>query len=277
MKISLHGAIPLHPLRPLYQALGSLLIVDSLRSADPALMLIDQRIAIIGGSSGIGLAVAQAAVDAGAQVTIGSSSKAKLQGATGAFTKRVEAWEIDVTNEESIHEFFDNLGEVNHVAITIGASYSPSLVVQSDLSESQKPFLVKYWGQFLVAKHAGPKLAAAGSITLTSGILSRSPSKNLAVQASVNAAVEALGRTLAIELAPRRANVVCPGFIDTGKLLVDIPSPQRAAQLLESKGSHLPVQRVGQPQDVAAAYLFAMENAYLTGQVLIVDGGSLMT
>jgi NAD(P)-dependent dehydrogenase (short-subunit alcohol dehydrogenase family) len=240
-------------------------------------MLFDQRIAIIGGSSGIGFAVAQAAVDAGGEVIIGSSSKAKLQRASGALTKRVQAWEIDVTNEESVREFFDKLGEINHLAVTIGTSYSPALVVQSDLSESQKPFLVKYWGQFLVSKYAGPKLTEGGSITLTSGILSRSPSKNLAVQASVNAAIEALGRTLAIELAPRRANVVCPGFIDTGKLLADVPSPQRAAQLLESKGSHLPVQRVGQPQDVAAAYLFSMENAYLTGQVLIVDGGSLMT
>jgi NAD(P)-dependent dehydrogenase (short-subunit alcohol dehydrogenase family) len=240
-------------------------------------MLFDQSIAIIGGSSGIGLAVAQAAADAGAEVTIGSSSKAKLQGVSGAFTEQVEAWEIDVTKEESVCEFFDKLGEVDHVAVTIGASYSPALVLQSDLSESQKPFFVKYWGQFLVAKYAGQKLTAGGSITLTSGILSRSPSKNLAVQASVNAAVEALGRTLAIELAPRRANVVCPGFIDTGKLLVDVPPAQRAAQLLESKGSHLPVQRVGQPQDVAAAYIFAMENAYLTGQVLIVDGGSLIS
>jgi NAD(P)-dependent dehydrogenase (short-subunit alcohol dehydrogenase family) len=253
------------------------LIVDSLSAEDANSMLFDQRIAIIGGRSGIGAAVAQAAADAGAEVIIGSSSKAKLQGALGTVTEQVEAWQIDVTNEESVREFFEKLGEVDHVAVTVGASYSPALVVQSDLSESQKPFLVKYWGQFLVSKYAGPKLTEGGSITLTSGILSQSPSKNLAVQASVNAAVEALGRTLAIELAPRRANVISPGFIDTGKLLADVPPPERAAQLLESKGSHLPVQRVGQPQDVAAAYIFAMENAYLTGQVLIVDGGSLIS
>jgi len=129
----------------------------------------------------------------------------------------------------------------------------------------------------LVSKYASPKLTEGDSNTLTSGILSQSPSKNLAVQASVNAAVEALGRTLAIELAPRRANVISPGFIDTGKLLADVPPPKRAVQLLELKGSHLQVQRVGQPKDVAAAYIFAMENAYLTGQVLIVDSGSLIS
>ena len=240
-------------------------------------MLLDQRIAIISGSSRIEFAVAQAAADAGAEVIMGSSSKVKLQAALGAFTERVEAWQIDVTNEESVREFFDKLGEVDHVAITVGASYSPALVVRLDLSESQKPFLVKYWGQFLVSKYASPKLTEGDSNTLTSGILSQSPSKNLAVQASVNAAVEALGRTLAIELAPRRANVISPGFIDTGKLLADVPPPKRAVQLLELKGSHLQVQRVGQPKDVAAAYIFAMENAYLTGQVLIVDSGSLIS
>jgi NAD(P)-dependent dehydrogenase (short-subunit alcohol dehydrogenase family) len=99
----------------------------------------------------------------------------------------------------------------------------------------------------------------------------------LAAQASVNAAIEALGRTLAVELAPRRANVVCPGFIDTGKVFADVPAPQRAAQLLELKGTDLPVQRVGQPKDAAAAYIFAMENPYVTGQVLFVDGGSVIS
>jgi NAD(P)-dependent dehydrogenase (short-subunit alcohol dehydrogenase family) len=129
-------------------------------------MLFDQRIAIIGGSSGIGFAVAQAAADAGAEVIIGSSSKAKLQGALGAVTEQVEAWQIDVTNEESVREFFDKLGEVDHVAVTIGASYSPALVEQSDLSESQKPFLVRYWGQFLVSKYAGPKLTGDDSFLI---------------------------------------------------------------------------------------------------------------
>ena len=240
-------------------------------------MLFDQKIAIIGGSSGIGFAVAQAAADAGAEVIIGSSSEAKLKGALAAFTERVEGRLIDVTQEESVREFFDKVGEVDHVAVTVGASYEPALVVNSDLLESQKPFLFKYWGEFLIAKYAGSRLTNCGSITLTSGILSQRPAMKLAAQASVNAAIEALGRTLAVELAPRRANVVCPGFIDTGKVFADVPAPQRAAQLLELKGADLPVQRVGQPKDAAAAYIFAMENSYVTGQVVFVDGGSLIS
>ena len=68
--------------------------------------------------------------------------------------------------------------------------------------------------------------------------------------------------------------MVSPGFIDTGKLLVNLPPKERASKLLESKGVHLPTQRVGQPEDVASAYLFAIQNRYLTGQVIFVDGGS---
>lgn len=71
--------------------------------------------------------------------------------------------------------------------------------------------------------------------------------------------------------------MVCPGFIDSGKLLADVPAPQRAAQLLELKGADLPTQRVGQPKDAASAYIFAMENSYLTGKVLFVDGGTLIS
>jgi NAD(P)-dependent dehydrogenase (short-subunit alcohol dehydrogenase family) len=79
---------------------------------------------------------------------------------------------------------------------------------------------------------------------------------------------------LALELAPQRVNVVSPGFIDTGKLLSHLTPTDRAYQLLQSKGADLPTRRVGQPEDAAATYLFAMQNPYLTGQVLSVDGGS---
>jgi hypothetical protein len=55
--------------------------------------------------------------------------------------------------------------------------------------------------------------------------------------------------------------------------MADVPVPQRAVHRLELKGAGLPVQRVGQPKDAAAVYIFAMENPYVTGQVLFVDGG----
>jgi Enoyl-(Acyl carrier protein) reductase len=82
----------------------------------------------------------------------------------------------------------------------------------------------------------------------------------------VNAAVEALERTLALELAPRRVNVVVPGIVDTGKRFADLPGPEREQKLGAIFGENLPVRRVGRPQDLAQAYIFAMQNPYLTGQ-----------
>jgi NAD(P)-dependent dehydrogenase (short-subunit alcohol dehydrogenase family) len=237
-------------------------------------MLIDQRIIVIGGSSGIGLAVAKAAEDAGADVLIASSSETKLDHALKQLSGKVKGVIVNVANEESVQSLFHDIDEIDHIAVTVGTTYKPAQVAESELSESHKPFLVKYWGQFLVAKYGGPRLSKHGTLTLTSGVWSQRPAKTMAAQASVNAAIEALGRTLALELAPRRVNVVSPGFIDTGKLLAHLPADERAAKLQETKAAGLPSQRAGQAEDVASAFLFAMQNPYLTGQVLFLDGGA---
>jgi NAD(P)-dependent dehydrogenase (short-subunit alcohol dehydrogenase family) len=147
-------------------------------------------------------------------------------------------------------------------------------VVETQLAEAQALYKIKFWGQFLIAKHGAPKLQENGSITLTSGILSARPATGLGVPvASVNAGIEALSRTLALELAPRRVNTVCPGFIDTGKLWKDLPVEERAAKLRAKAASDLQTRRVGLPGDAAKSYLDGIQNSYVTGQTIIVDGG----
>jgi NAD(P)-dependent dehydrogenase (short-subunit alcohol dehydrogenase family) len=94
------------------------------------------------------------------------------------------------------------------------------------------------------------------------------------VLASVNAGVEALARTLALEFAPLRVNVVCLGFIDAGTLLPHLSGEERSTQLQELKGNALPTKRVGLPQDAVLTYLYALRNSYVTGQTLLVDGGA---
>src|ERR1700730_13835179 len=83
-------------------------------------MLIDQRIAIIGGTSGIGFAVAEAALDAGAEVFIGSSSQTKIDEALAKFSEKATGSIIDVTEEESVKGFFKSVGEIDHVVVTVG-------------------------------------------------------------------------------------------------------------------------------------------------------------
>jgi NAD(P)-dependent dehydrogenase (short-subunit alcohol dehydrogenase family) len=240
-------------------------------------MLTNQKIAIVGGTAGIGLALAQMAADAGATVYLGGSSSDKLDRALRQFDGKVRGELVDARDEASIRRFFVQAGAIDHIVSTIGPAYQPVRVRDGRRADLEEVFTVKFWGQFLVAKHAVEQLSGNGSITLTSGNLSHRPAEGFAVLASVNAGVEALARTLAMELAPRRVNVVCPGFVDTGKLHAGLPTETRSAKLLAEKAASLPTMRVGLPQDLARAYIYAIENPYLTGQTLIVDGGASLT
>jgi NAD(P)-dependent dehydrogenase (short-subunit alcohol dehydrogenase family) len=236
------------------------------------IMMIGQKIVILGGTSGIGLAVARNAADCGAEVYIGSSNAQKLESALAAL-QGVRGAVVDVGKEESVSRFFSDISEIDHLVSTVGPSHRPAAVAETDLEQAQALYKIKFWGQFLIAKHGAKKVQKNGSITLTSGILSARPAVGLGILASVNAGIEALGRTLALELAPCRVNTVCPGFIDSGKLWKDLPAEERATKLREKAASDLLAARVGLPDDAAKSYLYAIQNPYVTGQTLIVDGG----
>jgi len=172
-------------------------------------MMIGQKIVVVGGTAGIGLAVARIAADCGAEVYIGSSNAQKLESTLSAL-QGVRGAVVDVGNEDSVAHFFSGISEIDHLVSTVGPSHRPAAVTETQLEEAQALYKIKFWGQFLIAKHGAPKVQENGSITLTSGILSARPAAGLGVLASVNAGIEALGRTLALELAPRRVNTVCP-------------------------------------------------------------------
>lgn len=243
-------------------------------AAENRFMIIDQRIAVFGGTSGIGLAVAEAFADAGAEVLVAGRQPGKLEDALSRIRGNAHGAIVDVREEEDIARFFDAAGELDHVVSTVGATCQPARAQSIDRADAQELFSVKYWGQLFIAKHAAPRLAARGSITLTSGILSSRPEEGFSLLASLNAGVEALVRTLALEFAPLRVNAVCPGFIDTNKLFPELTGEAREARLLEEKGNALPTKRVGLPRDAVKAYLYALGNSYVTGQTLTVDGGA---
>jgi NAD(P)-dependent dehydrogenase (short-subunit alcohol dehydrogenase family) len=237
-----------------------------------SIMMIGQKIVVIGGTSGIGLAVARNAADCGAEVYIGSSNAEKLKSALSSL-QGVRGAVVDVGNEESVARFFSDILEIDHLVSTVGPSHQPATVAETDLEQAQALYKIKFWGQFLIAKHGAKQVQKNGSITLTSGILSARPAASLGILASVNAGIEALARTLALELAPCRVNTVCPGFIDSGKLWKDLPAEERATKLREKAASDLLTARVGLPDDAAKSYLYAIQNPYVTGQTIIVDGG----
>src|SRR6266567_2739274 len=127
-------------------------------------MITNQKMAIVGGTAGIGLAVAQMAAAIGAEVRLGGSSRNKLDEALRHIDGKVTGDLVDARDEDSIHRFFAEAGELDHVVSTIGPTYRPNMVRDARRADAEDLFAVKYWGQFIIAKHAVEQLAARGSI-----------------------------------------------------------------------------------------------------------------
>lgn len=231
----------------------------------------DQHVVITGGSSGIGLVLAQDLARRGARLTLVGRDGAKLQAAAQQVPGRVATASVDVTDEAAVRRFFEGLGPIDHL-VTAAAGTARGLVAELEVSTARALFDSKYWGQYLCAKYAIPALKASGSMVLFSGWISRKPLAGVSTLAAVDAAIEALGRTLALEIAPRRVNVVTPGMIDTPLWGARL-TPEQQREHFARVGQALPVGRAGTPQDVAHAVRFLLENGFTTGSVIDVDGG----
>jgi NAD(P)-dependent dehydrogenase (short-subunit alcohol dehydrogenase family) len=240
----------------------------------PISTLQSQRVVVIGGSSGIGFAVAQGALREGAKVVVGSSGAAKVDAAVARLGAGASGSTVDVRDETSVAAFFERTGAFDHLVFTAGdwgAIRGAPPIAQLDLTAAHAVFTVRFWGALAAVKHAQGRISARGSITLTDGVVAHRPRKGAALNTAMAGAVEHLTRSLAVDLAPVRVNAVCPGLVLT-EVWNSIPEAQRAEQLRKMT-ERLPVPRAGDPDEVAQAYLYLMRGGYSTGQVLVVDGG----
>ncbi|MDB5483941.1 MAG: hypothetical protein JWO83_4994 [Caulobacteraceae bacterium] len=233
----------------------------------------DQHIVVVGGSSGIGFAVAAAAAAEGARVTIASSSAAKVDAATARLGNAGAGFTVDVTDKADVERAFSSLDPFDHLVFTAGDWGGPRRGALKDLDLDTAPglFAVRFWGAMAVVKAALPKIAPEGSITLTNGMIAHRPRPGSAVSSAMAGAVEHLARGLAVELGPIRVNCVCPGLIRT-EVWNSIPAESREDQL-KALTKNQAIPRVGEAEEAAQAYLFLMNCGYATGQVLKVDGG----
>ena len=227
-----------------------------------------KTVVVIGGSSGIGAAVARQAAARGAQVVLSGRRLAS------AVDNGVRSEPVDVTDSSSLQRLFESVGRVDHLVFTAGPSVQAKPLQDSDLQLAQDNFNVKLWGALRAIQQALPFLDERASIVLTSGQLGRKLAPGQFIKVGINAATEALGKQLAKELAPRRVNVVSPGVIDT-PAYAGLSEEQRQGMFTKVGGA-LPVGRVGQADEVAAGYLMAMENGFITGSVIDIDGGGLL-
>lgn len=234
--------------------------------------LANKKVVVIGGSSGIGLAIAKAVAKESANLIISSRSAQKLENALAEFEQEIEIYPADLTNDESIADFLNRVSAIDHLVIS-GSSVSMAGFYELPLEKAMASMNSKFWGAYRAIKLA--QINSGGSIVLFSGTLSRKPSKGAAVVSAINAAIEGLGRALAIELAPTRINVICPGLVDT-PIYANLPASERE-RLFQNAANNIPVGRIGEPQDIASVAMMLMTNPYMTGTVIDIDGGSLLS
>jgi NAD(P)-dependent dehydrogenase (short-subunit alcohol dehydrogenase family) len=236
-----------------------------------------ERVVIIGGSSGMGLALARALLAAGAEVTVAGRSPDRLAAAAQQLAQlagpgRLRTVVADVTSEPDVEGLLAGAGTIDHVVVTATdarGAYQP--VATFDADAARDLIAAKLLGPVVVAKHAAPRIAPGGSVTFTSGIAAYRPLPGATMVAAVNGALASIAAALAVELAPIRVNVVSPGWVDT-PVWDAIAGADKRARLAAMAG-RLPVGRVGQPDDIAKAFLALLHNGFITGTVLHVDGG----
>jgi NAD(P)-dependent dehydrogenase (short-subunit alcohol dehydrogenase family) len=241
----------------------------------PTVTLTGQRIVIIGGSSGMGLATAHAAAAAGAAVTIASGDQGRLDAALAGLPGSCQGAVADTRREADVAALFARAGELDHLVYTAAGPPSQRPLANLPLDEARQSFEVPLWGAIAAIKHAAPRIRPGGSIVLTSGTIGVRPTPGAALAASGAAAIEGLTRGLAVELAPIRVNAVRPGVIRT-PMWDRIPPPQREELFTTLAGRTL-TKTVGDAGQIAATHLYLMENRFVTGTVLTVDGGFLLT
>lgn len=229
----------------------------------------EHRVLVVGGGGGIGAAVARAFADARAQVTVAGRSRASIE-AVAAEIGGTSAL-LDVVDPAAIEDFFAREAPFDHIAIT-AASTKTGSVASLPLQDARAAMESKFWGAYRIARAA--HITDGGSITFVSGFLSIRPTASAVLQGSINAALEALGRGLALERAPVRVNTVSPGVIDT-RLWQSLPEAARE-DFLATTATALPARRIGQPEDVAQAVLFVAANPFVTGATVRVDGGGVI-
>lgn len=230
------------------------------------------RILIIGGSSGMGLATARRLGAAGARPIIAGRNAARLGDALATLPAGASAETVDFSDEASIAALFDRVGAIDHLMLcaSSGAAWGPFAALET--AAVRAAFDNKFWGYWMATRLALPYLAERGSILMVTGAAGRAALPGTSGLAAVNAAIAGLARTLAVELAPRRVNVLSPGLVDT-EAYGWMPADHRASFFADA-AAKLPAGRIGAADDIAAMAETMLANPFLTGAVIDLDGGA---
>ncbi len=231
--------------------------------------LAGQTVVVIGGSLGIGLETARRAREEGADVIVTARDPDRLQRVGREIGASTVAF--DATDFTRLARFFDELPkEIDHVLVTgPGPYYAP--LAELDVEKVRRDVEAHLLLPLQVARNAAGKVRARGTLLFMGGTGGRRTAPGLALISALTAALPALTKNLALELAPIRVNLIAAGFVDTplsAALLGDQLDRRR-----EELRTTLPIRRVVGPADIAALAIHLMTNTAVTGATLDIDGG----
>lgn len=231
---------------------------------------------IIGGATGIGFAVAQALSEREGSLVLAGRDEEKLAAAKARLhgVAKTQTVTLDVASEAQVAQLAQTLGAVDHIIVTAGSQAPGGALSQVDISAAKQAFDTKFWGSIAVAHHLAGLIRPGGSLTLTTGFLARRAVPGTFVKTAMNAALEATVKVLARELAPLRVNAISPGLTDTEAYAA--MTPEAREQMLARAVATLPAGRFGRPEDMAQGYLFVIDNPFVTGTVVDIEGGALI-
>ena len=228
------------------------------------------KVVVIGGASGVGYAVAAAALEAGARVVVGSSQAPRIEAAAEKLGRGATGRTVDVKDEGSVAAFFEAAGPFDHLVFTAGdwGHLFGAPTRDLDVEASKTRMEVRFWGAVRAAKHAVRQIAGDGSISLTGGMLAHRPMPGAPLTTASAHTTEGLAIGLARDLAPVRVNAVCLG------LIMSEPVQAMGEATIKAFTANLPLPRGGTVEEAAEAYLYLMRATYVTGQIVRVDGGA---
>ena len=225
---------------------------------------------VFGGTSGIGLSATQMLSDKGAHVVALSRNPEKLQNLpTNVTTKK-----MNVLDRDALEQFFQEIGKYDIlVNSATGGARAVGPFLSMDLDGYRASF-DKLWGYTNVVRYGTKYLKDNGNIVLVSGSPARKCRPGQIAISSVGGAVEAFARGIAPEIAPKRINMVSPGIIDTP--MSPLQGKEREDYYKNTTNNNL-IPRAGTPDEVATGIIFAIENEFITGTTIDIDGGWLIS
>lgn len=224
----------------------------------------NKKAIVLGGTSGIGLSAAEMLRDAGAEVIVAGRSEREIDG--------VEFVQVDVLDREALRLLFEKHHGFDYlVNAATGGARAIGPFLEMDLDGFQNSF-AKLWGYVNSVRLGVPHMAADGAVVLVSGYPARKWRPGTIAIGSVGGSVEAFIRLSANEITPVRINGVSPGLIDTP--MSPLEGEQREKYYSEGTAEHL-IARAGTSAEVASAIIFLLENQFVTGTIVDVDGGAV--